>query len=47
MSNYRIFNPDCDHIKSAEWRSNWTIFIWAWWIGFAPFVGLFLARISK
>ncbi len=30
------------------WQSGWwTIFIWAWWIGFAPFVGLFLARISK
>jgi len=30
------------------WQSGWwTIFIWAWWIAFAPFVGLFLARISK
>ncbi|MEO0664741.1 MAG: BCCT family transporter, partial [Pseudomonadota bacterium] len=25
----------------------WTVFYWAWWIAFAPFVGLFLARISK
>ena len=25
----------------------WTIFYWAWWIAFAPFVGLFLARISR
>ena len=31
-----------------SWQSGWwTIFIWAWWIAFAPFVGLFLARISK
>ncbi len=30
------------------WQSiNWTVFYWAWWIAFAPFVGLFLARISK
>lgn len=29
------------------WQSAWTIFYWAWWIAFAPFVGLFLARISK
>lgn len=29
------------------WQGGWTIFYWAWWIAFAPFVGLFLARISK
>lgn len=31
----------------ATWQGNWTIFYWAWWIAFAPFVGVFLARISK
>lgn len=31
----------------ATWQGSWTIFYWAWWISFAPFVGLFLARISK
>jgi choline-glycine betaine transporter len=31
----------------AKWQSSWTIFYWAWWIAFAPFVGLFLARVSK
>lgn len=31
----------------GKWQSGWTTFYWAWWIGFAPFVGLFLARISK
>ena len=31
----------------AQWQSDWTIFYWAWWIAFAPFVGLFLARVSK
>ena len=30
-----------------SWQGGWTIFYWAWWIAFAPFVGLFLARISK
>lgn len=29
------------------WQSGWTTFYWAWWIAFAPFVGLFLARISR
>ena len=31
----------------SGWQSAWTIFYWAWWIAFAPFVGVFLARISK
>ena len=31
----------------AEWLSSWTIFYWAWWISWAPFVGTFIARISK
>ena len=29
------------------WLSSWTIFYWAWWISWAPFVGTFIARISK
>ncbi|MCG7308923.1 choline BCCT transporter BetT [Brachybacterium sp. ACRRE] len=29
------------------WSSTWTLFFWAWWIAWAPFVGLFLARISR
>ncbi len=31
----------------GEWQAWWSIFYWAWWIAFAPFVGMFLARISK
>ena len=31
----------------AGWQGGWSIFYWAWWIAFAPFVGVFLARISK
>jgi len=30
-----------------EWLNSWTLFFWAWWIAWAPFVGLFLARISR
>ncbi len=29
------------------WMSGWTIFYWAWWISWTPFVGLFIARISR
>ena len=31
----------------ANWQVDWTIFYWGWWVGFAPFVGMFLARVSK
>ncbi|MFA5614712.1 MAG: BCCT family transporter [Methanoculleus sp.] len=30
-----------------EWSRDWTVFYWAWWISWAPFVGLFIARISR
>ncbi|MGF2618374.1 BCCT family transporter [Rossellomorea vietnamensis] len=30
-----------------SWIDGWTIFYWAWWISWAPFVGIFIARISK
>ena len=33
--------------RQFGWQSSWTTFYWAWWIAFSPFVGLFLARISK
>ncbi|GIN94016.1 glycine/betaine ABC transporter [Siminovitchia terrae] len=29
------------------WINDWTIFYWAWWISWAPFVGIFIARVSK
>jgi choline/carnitine/betaine transport len=31
----------------AEWLSGWTVFYWAWWISWTPFVGVFIARISR
>ncbi|NNJ67664.1 MAG: BCCT family transporter [Boseongicola sp.] len=34
-------------VGQRDWQGQWTIFYWAWWIAFAPFVGLFLARISR
>jgi glycine betaine transporter len=33
--------------EGRTWINNWTIFYWAWWISWAPFVGIFIARISK
>ncbi|HET7532369.1 MAG TPA: choline BCCT transporter BetT [Nocardioidaceae bacterium] len=36
-----------DGAGASEWMSLWTLFFWAWWIAWASFVGLFLARISR
>ncbi|MFB4162963.1 BCCT family transporter [Alteribacillus sp. JSM 102045] len=33
--------------ENRTWIDNWTIFYWAWWISWSPFVGIFIARISK
>ena len=41
---------DSFHIEAfgnSEWFGWWTIFYWAWWIAWAPFVGMFIARISR
>ena len=32
---------------NIAWQSSWTIFYWAWWFSWSPFVGLFIARISR
>ena len=33
--------------EDTNWQGGWTIFYWAWWISWSPFVGMFIARISK
>lgn len=31
----------------TKWQNSWTIFYWGWWIAWSPFVGMFIARVSK
>jgi glycine betaine transporter len=33
--------------RDSSWVGDWTIFYWAWWIAWSPFVGLFIARVSR
>jgi choline/glycine/proline betaine transport protein len=33
--------------EDTQWLGGWTIFYWGWWISWAPFVGIFIARISR
>lgn len=44
-----LYDPTLSEEASAQrdWQSKWTIFYWAWWIAFAPFVGMFVAKISR
>jgi len=36
-----------DMRPGKDWQKNWTLFYWGWWISWSPFVGIFIARISK
>jgi BCCT family betaine/carnitine transporter len=33
--------------EDSAWMQGWTVFYWAWWISWSPFVGMFIARVSK
>lgn len=33
--------------RDSSWQSSWTLFYWGWWISWSPFVGMFIARISR
>lgn len=46
----RFFSMTLDtfaYHQPVAWLNSWTLFFWAWWIAWAPFVGMFLARISR
>jgi choline/carnitine/betaine transport len=49
--SFNVFRSDgvegSEAFLLAQWQGWWPVFYWAWWIAFAPFVGLFLARISR
>ncbi|AWW75566.1 transporter [Erythrobacter sp. KY5] len=44
-----LFSSDGSQAGDAlvQWQLDWSVFYWAWWIAFAPFVGMFIARISR
>lgn len=44
-----LFRDTGDAVSQAlvQWQLDWSVFYWAWWIAFAPFVGMFIARISR
>lgn len=36
-----------ESFTGGNWQSSWTLFYWGWWIAWSPFVGTFIARVSK
>jgi choline/glycine/proline betaine transport protein len=34
-------------LEDQDWQSAWTVFYWGWWLAWAPFVGMFIARVSR
>lgn len=45
--NFLRMNFWTDPFTESGFVENWTIFYWAWWIAFAPYIGLFVTRISR
>lgn len=47
ISNFVQMSLWTETFRNTNWQGSWTIFYWAWWISWSPFVGMFIARISK
>ena len=49
VNSLTLFRDAGDATSAAlvQWQLDWSVFYWAWWIAFAPFVGMFIARISR
>ncbi|APU14685.1 choline/carnitine/betaine transport [Actinoalloteichus sp. GBA129-24] len=50
LQNFVSLSFDVTAMQGMEgqaWQAGWTIFYWGWWISWAPFVGVFIARISR
>ncbi|AIT08838.1 choline transporter [Candidatus Francisella endociliophora] len=43
----QTFNLYAYNKESQEWLKDWTLFYWGWWIAWSPFVGMFIAKVSK
>ncbi len=47
LQNFLRMNTWTDPVRNSGFVENWTVFYWAWWIAYGPFVGLFVTRISR
>ena len=47
VSQFVTLSLSTNPFEGYEWTKSWTLFYWAWWISWSPFVGLFVAGISR
>jgi len=47
LFNFIEISSWSETFTGGSWQNDWTVFYWGWWIGWSPFVGMFIARISK
>jgi choline/glycine/proline betaine transport protein len=47
VQNFFVLSSWTETYQQSDWQSDWTVFYWAWWISWSPFVGMFIARISR
>ncbi|MBY5163758.1 BCCT family transporter [Salsipaludibacter albus] len=51
LGTYVFVLPELSFYNEAfsgtDWQGSWTVFYWGWWISWSPFVGMFIARVSK
>jgi choline/glycine/proline betaine transport protein len=47
LDNFFVRTFNLYAYEPREWMGGWTLFYWAWWIAWSPFVGMFIARISR
>jgi len=47
LFNFLEISTWSETFTGGSWQNDWTVFYWGWWIGWSPFVGMFIARISK
>lgn len=47
VQNFFELSSWTETYQQSDWQNDWTVFYWAWWISWSPFVGMFIARISR
>ncbi|MDR7018050.1 choline BCCT transporter BetT [Acinetobacter sp. 3657] len=47
LSNLFVMTFNLQAYESTGWIGGWTVFYWSWWIAWSPFVGMFIARVSR
>src|SRR6056297_4101307 len=47
VQNFFTLSSWTETYQQSDWQGDWTVFYWAWWISWSPFVGMFIARISR